>query len=54
LTISSALRNPLGAQLVPRIAVIGLGYWGPNIVRVLHDHTFATVAAVNAIASEDE
>jgi predicted dehydrogenase len=45
-TISTKLRDPLGPQLVPRIAVIGLGYWGPNIVRVLHDHTFATVPVV--------
>jgi predicted dehydrogenase len=45
-TLPSALRDPLGPQLVPRIAVVGLGYWGPNIVRVLHDHTFASVPVV--------
>ena len=22
---------------VPRIAVVGLGYWGPNLVRNLHE-----------------
>ena len=27
----SDLREPV------RIAVVGLGYWGPNIARVLHD-----------------
>ena len=24
-----------------RVGVVGLGYWGPNIVRVLHDVTTA-------------
>lgn len=29
-----------------RIAVAGLGYWGPNLVRVLHDTPEAEVAAI--------
>jgi predicted dehydrogenase len=28
-----------------RVAVVGLGYWGPNLVRVLHDVTEARVVA---------
>src|SRR5262249_17453910 len=29
-----------------RIAVVGLGYWGPNLVRVLHEIEAAEVVAV--------
>ena len=29
-----------------RVGVVGLGYWGPNLVRVLHDLECADVAAV--------
>jgi predicted dehydrogenase len=45
-TIDARLRDPLLPNLVPRIAVIGVGYWGPNLVRVLHEHTFASVTVV--------
>jgi predicted dehydrogenase len=42
-TVPDFLRDPLAAQRVPRIAVVGLGYWGPNIVRVIQEHAFANV-----------
>jgi predicted dehydrogenase len=29
-----------------RVAVVGLGYWGPNLARVLHDHPDAELVAV--------
>jgi predicted dehydrogenase len=29
-----------------RVAVVGLGYWGPNLARVLHDHPDAELFAV--------
>ena len=29
-----------------RVAVVGLGYWGPNLVRNLHDHRQAELLAV--------
>src|SRR5207237_1947421 len=32
--------------LTPRIAVVGLGYWGPNLVRNLHELPDAELAAV--------
>lgn len=36
-----------GIEFEPvRIAVVGLGYWGPNLVRVLHEHDDADVVAV--------
>jgi predicted dehydrogenase len=35
-----------------RIAVVGLGYWGPNIVRVLHDLPEAEVAWVCDLREE--
>jgi predicted dehydrogenase len=39
--------TPLPTDRPPvRIAVVGLGYWGPNLVRVLHDLPDADVAAV--------
>jgi predicted dehydrogenase len=37
----------LGADYLPvRTAVIGLGYWGPNLVRNLHEHANAELVAV--------
>lgn len=36
-----------GGDVTPvRIAVVGLGYWGPNLVRVLHELDCAEVVAV--------
>jgi len=35
-----------------RIGVVGLGYWGPNLVRVLHDLSGATVAWVCDVREE--
>src|SRR4051812_46561920 len=29
-----------------RVAVVGLGYWGPNLARVLHDLPQSTLAGV--------
>lgn len=31
-------------DVVPRVAVVGLGYWGPNLVRVLAERTDVEVA----------
>jgi predicted dehydrogenase len=42
--------RPEGEPL--RIAVVGLGYWGPNIVRVLHDLPEAEVAWVCDVRDE--
>ena len=49
----SALPNPPGRNGLPsplplpvRIAVVGLGYWGPNLVRNLHELPEAEVAYV--------
>ena len=42
---SSRLREP--APYAPvRVAVVGLGYWGPNLVRNLHEHPNADLVAV--------
>ena len=43
--------EPLGVNMstkdvVPRVAVVGLGYWGPNLVRVLAERTDVEVAWV--------
>jgi predicted dehydrogenase len=35
-----------------RVAVVGLGYWGPNLVRVLHDLPEAALIAVCDLRSE--
>lgn len=39
-------RNDAPQETPVRCAVVGLGYWGPNLVRVLHDLPGADVVAV--------
>ena len=40
-------RTPAGRPAAPvRVAVVGLGYWGPNLVRNLHELPDAEVACV--------
>jgi predicted dehydrogenase len=41
---SARLRSAVGGGI--RVGVIGLGYWGPNLVRVFDEHQGATVAGV--------
>ncbi len=46
---AAARAAPKGNRLMPdplRIAVVGLGYWGPNLVRNLHELPGAEAAAV--------
>ncbi len=38
--------NGNGKAAPVRVAVVGLGYWGPNLVRNLHELPIADVAAV--------
>jgi predicted dehydrogenase len=42
----SALPSPLPAEAPVRIAVVGLGYWGPNLVRNLYELPDADVAYI--------
>jgi predicted dehydrogenase len=42
----SALPNPLPVEAPVRIAVVGLGYWGPNLVRNLYELPDADVAYI--------
>ncbi len=43
-TFTDALRIP--GSKIPRIAVVGLGYWGPNLARNLHELPDADLACV--------
>ena len=50
-TTGNGMIHPLDQWASPedepvRVAVVGLGYWGPNLVRNLHEHPGAEVVAV--------
>lgn len=43
---ASLRQREQGAYPPVRVAVVGLGYWGPNLVRNLHEHLNAELVAV--------
>jgi predicted dehydrogenase len=43
---ASSRQREAGAYPPVRVAVVGLGYWGPNLVRNLHEHPNAELVAV--------
>ena len=43
---TTEIRRDLARYAPVRVAVVGLGYWGPNLVRNLNDHASAELVAV--------